>query len=252
MGAARSPRPSACAPGCRACCGDRAGEVALGPRHPRPGRPAACPRSTCAAPAAGGDHRRRVPHACAASSTAWPRTGVEVVRVPAAPVETLAERLAAAVDDRTARGAGLGGAVRDGRASSPASAALAAACRAPRRRAAGRRLPRARAPCRSRSHERPRRRLGRRRRLQVPASSARATASCACRRGATLRPVVTGWFAEFDDLADAHRPGPGRLRPDGAAALRRRHLRPHQPLPGGAGVRLLRRAAGSRPSCCAR
>ena len=47
----------------------------------------------------------------------------------------------------------------------------------------------------------------------------------------------------------------GRASPypaGGAAALRRRHLRPDEPLPRGAGLRLLRRAGARRPSSCAR
>ena len=93
------------------------------------------------------------------------------------------------------------------RGSSRASTRSPRACAAPRRRAARRRLPRARTACRSRCRELGlERRVGRRRRLQVPASSARATASCACRRRRReLRPVITGWFAEFDALADRAR-----------------------------------------------
>ena len=61
----------------------------------------------------------------------------------------------------------------------------------------------------------------------------------------TLRPVVTGWFAEFGLLpsaGDAQR-GPLPRRP---RSLRRRQLRPEQPLPGGGGVRLLRPPAADR------
>ncbi len=90
--------------------------------------------------------------------------GLEVVRLPAHPAETLAERLAAEADDHTS--AVLVSAVLFGDSRLvPGLRELASACEAVARRAARRRLPRARL--------RPLRAplggdLGRRRRLQVP------------------------------------------------------------------------------------
>ena len=128
-----------------------------------------------------------------------------MVRVPAEPVDTLAERLAAAVDDRTA-------------------AVLVSAC-----------CSRPRGSCRGLTSSRKRacawgaellvdayhalgvvpfsvpraglgRRVGHRRRLQVPATGRGQLFPAPATAGATLRPVVTGWFAEF---------GPGRrVRPE--------------------------------------
>ena len=65
--------------------------------HPRPRDRLLDPRP---ARARGGDHRRGVPLA-APPLDRLAEEGLEVVRVAAEPVETLAERLAAAVDDRT-------------------------------------------------------------------------------------------------------------------------------------------------------
>ena len=86
----------------------------------------------------------------------------------------------------------------------------------------------------------------------APGSSAAATSTPA-RRGQLLparaaaahelRPVLTGWFAEFDELeaeATGERVSYGHRR----RALRRRDLRPHEPLPRRARLRLLR---GARP-----
>ena len=67
--------------------------------------------------------------------------------------DTLAERLAAAVDDRTAAVARLGRAVRDGALVPRPRRARRRAARRARRRAARRRLPRARTACRSRSRD---------------------------------------------------------------------------------------------------
>ena len=49
--------------------------------------------------------------------------------------------------------------------------------------------------------------------------------------GGELRPVITGWYAEFDALADAHRPGDRVAYGARRVALRRRDLRPDEPLP---------------------
>ena len=61
-------------------------------------------------------------------------------------------------------------------------------------------------------------------------------------QGLDLRPVVTGWFAEFWTKTGDKSCGAGRLRARRRRA-RRRDLRSDEPLPGGAGLRLLRRAA---------
>ncbi|HEU5111144.1 MAG TPA: hypothetical protein VFT95_21595, partial [Micromonosporaceae bacterium] len=128
--------------------------------------------------------------------------GVEVVRVPAEPVDTLAERLAAAVDDRT--GAVLVSAVLfETSRIVPGLGTLAAAC-------ADREVE----PLVDAYHA-----LG-----VVPFSVPEAGLTTAWVTGggykylqlgegncflrlpahaAGLRPVLTGWFAEFDELADA-------------------------------------------------
>ena len=62
-----------------------------------------------------------------------------------------------------------------------------------------------------------------------------------------LRPAITGWYAEFGELADGAAPGPGRL-PARRRALRRLDLRPDEPLPRRARVRVLRRAGADAAS----
>ena len=67
------------------------------------------------------------------------------------------------------------------------------------------------------------------------ASSARATAFFACPPGEQLRPVLTGWFAEFDRLAVA--PAARRQLSGRRRCVRRRHLRPDVALSRRRGVR---------------
>ena len=166
--------------------------------------------------------------------------GVEVVRVPLDPVTRSPSASPAEVDDRTA--AVLVSAVLF------ETAAAGAGPRAPRRR-----LPRPVDRAR-------RRRLPRAGRGAVRAARPRATnawvlgggykylqlgeGNCFLRLPAhaqELRPVITGWYAEFGALADERRPGAGRLR-HRRRPLRRRHLRPGQPLPRRPGPAVLRRA----------
>ena len=140
--------------------------------------------------------------------------GLDVVRVPARPVETLAERLAAAADDRDGRGARLGGAVR-GRAH-----------RAGPRRALPTPARRAAPSCSSTPTTRSARCRSRRRAsawvvgggykyLQL------GEGNCFLRlpeHAYGLRPAITGWYAEFGELAAAPRPGQVAY-PRGAAAF---------------------------------
>ena len=98
------------------------------------------------------------------------------------------------------------------------------------------------------------------------ASSARATASCACRRDCELRPVITGWFSEFDELAEDSRLPRRAIERYGATArrrpVRRRDLRSDVALPRGRGVRVpsahgtdadrLREISRHQVGCCAR
>ncbi len=132
--------------------------------------------------------------------------GLDVVRVPAAPVETLAERLAAAADERTA--AVLVSAVLFETARIvPGLDALAAACAA-----------RGTELLVDVYH------LVGPRRVALPALGLtdawvvgggykylqHGEGNCWLRlppQAADLRPVITGWYAEFDALAAAHRPG---------------------------------------------
>ena len=132
--------------------------------------------------------------------------GLDVVRVPAAPVETLAERLAAAADERTA--AVLVSAVLFETARIvPGLDALAAACAA-----------RGTELLVDAYH------LVGPRRVALPALGLtdawvvgggykylqHGEGNCWLRlppQAADLRPVITGWYAEFDALAAAHRPG---------------------------------------------
>ena len=176
--------------------------------------------------------------------------GVEVVRVTAEPVDTLAERLAAAVDDRTARGAGVDRAVRAPPASCPTSPPLADACA---RHGAELLLDAYHAlgvvpfPSTRWASATP----GSPAAATSTSSWARATASCACRRTPTdVRPVVTGWFAEFGDLStaatDPARVSYGPRRP----ALRRRHLRPVEPLPRGRACSTSSPTAGPDAGAC--
>jgi kynureninase len=143
--------------------------------------------------------------------------GLDVVRVKAAPADTLAERLAVAVDDRTA--AVLVSAVLFETARIvPGLDALALACAA---RGAELLVDVYHA-------------LGPRR-LSVPERGLESAwvvgggykylqlgeGNCFLRlppQAAELRPVLTGWFAEFDALAAA--PDPGRPVPYGGAASR--------------------------------
>ena len=60
-----------------------------------------------------------------------------------------------------------------------------------------------------------------------------------------LRPAITGWFAEFEEMHAAHEPGATRV-PDGQHALRGLDVRPDEPLPRRSRPRLLR-GAGPDP-----
>ena len=162
--------------------------------------------------------------------------GVEVVRVPEAPLESLAARLARAVDDRTALVLVSAVFFDTGRIARGLGE-VAASCR----------------------------RHGARLLLDVyhalnvvPVSLAGEGLGDAfvvgggykyCQLGegncflrmppdTDLRPVVTGWFSEFTALADRQRPrSSGVWR--GRRPVRRRDLRSDQPLPRGRRVRLL-------------
>ncbi|HEX6424148.1 MAG TPA: hypothetical protein VFZ79_11755 [Acidimicrobiales bacterium] len=143
--------------------------------------------------------------------------GVEVVWTPAEPVETLAERMAAAVDDRTA--AALVSAVLFASARIvPHLGELAAACR---RRGAELLVDayHALGPVPLRVHEAGLRDAwvvgGGYKYLQL------GEGNCFVRlppHADRLRPVVTGWFAEFADLSDG--PGGGGSVRDAAGTRR--------------------------------
>ena len=132
--------------------------------------------------------------------------GIEVVRVPAEPVDSLAARMAKAVDDRTA--AALVSTVLFGSARIvPDLERARRGVPAPRRRDRARRLPLARRHGAAGPRPGRGRRLGGRRRLQVPAVRRGQRLHAPARRTPTaMRPVVTGWFAEFGELTVGDRP----------------------------------------------
>ena len=189
-GSAPSRRPTGCAGWLRGWLGDAARRDRPRAQHPRPGgplpvraRPARAGRGWSPPTASSTPLRRQLARLAEA--------GVEVVRVPARPAATLAERLAARGRRPHGAGARLRGALRARGASCPASARSPRACDRARRRllvdayhalgrAAGSRWRRracSRAPGWSAA-------------ATSTCSSARATASCACPPGAaSLRPV---------------------------------------------------------------
>ena len=162
--------------------------------------------------------------------------GVDVVKVAARPADTLAERLARRRRRSHGVRAGVVGAVRDGGdRSGPRHAG--ARVRASRRGAAGRRLPPSERRARSTS-----RRWGVERAFVIGGGykyCQLGEGNCFLRvpPGCELRPVITGWFSEFGELA--RRSGRGEVRYGARrGALRRRDLRSDVALPRGRGLRL--------------
>jgi kynureninase len=167
---------------------------------------------------------------------------LDVVRLPAEPAQTLAERLAAAVDERTS--AVLVSAVLfESARIVPGLGALAAACTEAGVAAARRRLPRARrGPVRP---PRPRagRGVGGRRRLQVPAARRGQLLPAPARaRRWSCAPRSHGWYAEFG------RWPPSTTRPawptDAGPSVRGLDLRPDQPSTAPLAMLALLRRAG--------
>ena len=226
-GSAPSRRPSGCGAAMRGCSGTRTAR-SRSAQNTHELVIAVSLRPAAASAARGWSPPTASITPSAASSTGSARRASTIVKVPAEPAATLAERLAAAVDERTA--------------AVLVSSVLFAqrAHRAGPGRACGG-LRRATAPscwwtptttstwCRSRSSgEGLGARVRHRRRLQVLPARGGELPSCGCPRARRLRPVITGWFSEFSALTDGRRGGvPYGAGPD---ALGRCDLRPDQPL----------------------
>ena len=123
--------------------------------------------------------------------------GLEIVRVEAAPAATLAERLADAVDDRDGPDGRVQRHVPD-RPSHSESPHRRRGVRTVRQPDGRRHLPRPECRAVRSARRRAGKRFCHRRRLQVQLGEGncflRLPAEC------TLRPVITGWFAEFEAL----------------------------------------------------
>ena len=237
-GSARSPRPSGCASGLpRDCSATRGARDRPRREHAR-ARAAVPLRARSAAAAAARDDRRRVPHRPPAAGAAGRGAELEVVASRPGRPRPWPSGWPPSVDDRTSGGARLRGAVR-GLADRRGPRRAGDGLRGGRRRAPRRRLPRARLPpVRAAEPER----AGWSAAATSTSSSARATAFLRLPPHADeLRPALTGWYAEFEELAAEKKPGAVPY-PRGAGAFRRLDLRPDEPLPRGARFRLLRRA----------
>ena len=168
--------------------------------------------------------------------------GLDVVKDRRAAVPTtLAERLARAVDDRTA--AVLVSSVLFETAEIvPGLDRVAGRLRTRRRGAARRCLPpsqRRAVRCRD---DGSRRCVRHRRRLQVLPARRGQLLSARAARTARMRPVLTGWFAEFDGARPSPPPRAGVTYGAGRRRVRRRHLRSDVALSSGGGVRIPRGA----------
>ena len=196
-GSAPSRGPTRCAPGFARLLGDPGGGIALGAEHARAGGAlplrAAAPRA-----AAAGHHRRRVPHhppPARPPRRGGPRGGAGAARRRS---RASAERLAAAVDDRTAAVAGLRRCFFDSGRIAPRARPGRRRLPAPRRRAAGGRLPRAQRGAVLAGRAGPAGRVRRRRRLQVLPARRGQLLPARCRPAARSGRSITGWFTEFD------------------------------------------------------